>query len=120
MRGGWQLEVFDSGPSEGTAVVLSQLEQVVIYVDLTTMTETRRVNLPTDLQSFRLGKNDNDGSVVVAFADPLDGLTKANDTTTTQYLNNTVPFLATGFRLSTDGTQIYWGNRGSFTITPNQ
>jgi hypothetical protein len=56
----------------------------------------------------------------VAFADPLDGVTKAYDMDTADYLNSTVPFLATGFKTSSDGTQIYWGNRKNFKITPNQ
>jgi hypothetical protein len=122
--GGWQLQVFDAaGPSQGTAALLASYEKAVIFVDLATMTETKRVALTGAAVPFRLSKNDADGSVVVALADPTAGLTRfvrvAPDGTTTA-LKSTVPFLATGFAVSADGTKLYCGNRGQFKIVANQ
>ena len=130
---GWQLLVFNSGPLQGTAVLISQYDQVLVYVNLTTMTEIRRVDLTAPfknanpplpvLQSFRIGKDEADGSVVVAFADPVNGKTAlytvdANGNMAP--LTATEPWLATGLQESADGTQIYWGNRSSFAIAPKQ
>lgn len=131
MQGGWQLQVFNSGPSQGIAVLLSQFDQILVYVNLTTMKETQRVDLAAalknaglpDLQSFRLAKDEGDGSVAVAFADPLNDRTVAaavNSGGILTPLKTTEPFLATGFRESTDGTNLYWGNRKKFVITPKQ
>ena len=130
---GWQLQVFNSGPLAGTAVLLSQVDNLLVYVNLATMTEIRRVDLTApfkdanppqpELQSFRLGKDKVDGSVVVAFADSVNGKTvlyNVDQNGNMSKLNATTPFLATGLQESSDGTQIYWGNRSTFTITPKQ
>lgn len=130
---GWQLQVFNTGPLAGTAVILSQYDQVLVYVNLATMTEIRRVDLTQPfknanpplpvLQSFRIGKDEADGSVVVAFADPVNGKTvlyNVDQNGNMSPLGATEPFLATGLQESADGTQIYWGNRSSFAITPKQ
>ena len=132
-RGGWQLQVFNNGPRAGTAVLLSQFDQVLVYVDLATMTETKRVNLTASftnanpplpiLQSFRLGKDEADGSVVVAFADSVNGKTilynVAADGTMSK-LNASASFLAVALQESSDGTKIYWGNHNQFAIAPKQ
>jgi Cep192 domain 4 len=116
---GWQLQVFNGG----TAVILSQYDKLLVYIDLATMKELKRVNLPTALQPFRIGKNESDGSVVVLFADPLNGRTVASvvkSDGTVKPLETTQPFLSTGFQISTDGGNAYWGNREVGVITPNQ
>ncbi|MGH9774012.1 MAG: hypothetical protein ACRD50_03585 [Candidatus Acidiferrales bacterium] len=120
-QGGWQLQMFDSGPSQGNAAVLAQADNTVVFVNLATMTETKRAKLQG--VTFRMGKNEADGSVVVALADTADGLTKfvkvAPDGTVTP-LTSAVPFLATGFQVSTDGTQLFCANRGVFQIVANR
>ncbi len=126
---GWQLQVFNSGPAAGTAVLLSQYDQVLVYVNLANMTEIRRVDLTQAftganpplpiLQSFRIGKDEADGSIVVAFADPMNGQTVLYNVDANgkiSPLTDTAPFLATGIQESPDGTQIYWGNRDQFAV----
>jgi len=130
---GWQLQVLNTGPLAGTAVILSQFDKLLVYVSLSTMTEIRRVDLTapfknanppqTPLEAFGIGKDEADGSIVVAFADPVNGKTvlynvDVNGNMT--LLGATEPFLATGLQESADGSQIYWGNRSSFAITPKQ
>jgi hypothetical protein len=84
------------------------------------MAEVNRVTLSGI--PFRIGKNETDGSIVVALADPVDMLTKfvnvaANGTVT--LLSSTVSFLSTGFQVSPDGTKLYCANRGTFQEVPN-
>jgi HYDIN/CFA65/VesB-like, Ig-like domain len=133
LLGGWQLVIFNGGPAAGTAVLLSNYDQVLVYVNLATMTEIRRVDLTQPfknanpplplLQSFRIAKGEADGSVLVAFADPQNGKTvlytvDANGNMAP--LTATVPFLATGLQLSPDGTTVFAGNRQTEANVPKQ
>jgi Cep192 domain 4 len=120
--GGWQLQVFEGGPSGGTAVLLSQYDQVLVYVDLATMVELRRGRLPNTTQSFRLAKKESDGSVAVAFADSPNGQTTLSvvdmGSNTVNPIKTTVPFLATGLQFC--GNNLCLGNRSAFAIVPKQ
>jgi hypothetical protein len=123
--GGWQLATFNSGPEIGTAEVLSSYDNSVTSVSLSPVAVTKQASLTgvTPGTAFRMAGNLTDGSVGVAIADPKDALTKfvkVSPSGTVTALTNTVPFLATGFSLSADGTKIYVANRTQSAIIANQ
>lgn len=132
-KGGWQLAAFDSGPQAGKVAVLDQTGQILVWVDLTTAQEVRRVSLgmvcgPGPLpcgqlavNPFRITADNVNGNIIVALADTDAGLTRfakvASDGTVTLF-NATVDFLTTGLGVSADGTKLYVSNRDQFR-TPN-
>jgi len=65
--GGWQLAVFSSGPAAGTAAVLSQADDVVVFVNLLTGHEIRRVTLSGS--AIRIAADSAHGNLIVAIAD---------------------------------------------------
>lgn len=115
--GGWQLDVFKSGPAVNTAAVLSQTvlspqrDRKVVFVDISSGTELRRVQL--DGVPFRIAANNATGELIVAYADVGDGKTHfkkiAVATGEATNLSITTPegVLATGLAVSTDGTKVY-------------
>lgn len=121
-QGGWQLSVSDSGPAQGTAALLAQYDKAVVFVDLNTALETRRVAL--DGVPFRIAVDNVHGTVIVALADVSAGLTRFVKvdivTGAVTPLNSTVDFLATGFGVSADGSSLYVANRDQFRILPNE
>lgn len=118
--GGSQLAVFGSGPQSGKAVVLHQTDKILVWVDVAVAQELRRVAL--NGSPFRLAADNANGSAIVAFADTEAGLTRfvkvAPDGTVVN-LSATVDFLATGFAVSADGTNLYVSNRDKFRILAN-
>jgi hypothetical protein len=114
--GGWQLDVFKSGPAANTAAVLSQtvigqFDRKVVFVDIASGTELRRVQL--DGNPFRIAVNNATGELIVAYADVSDGKTHfkkiAVATGEVSDLSITTPegILATGLAVSADGAKVY-------------
>lgn len=120
--GGWQLAVFNSGPAAGTAALLSQADNVVVFVNLSTGVEIRRVTLSGF--AIRIAPDEADGSLIVATANPALRLTSfqkidiASGTIST--LQTTSPLLATGLGVSPDGTELFVGMRSQYQVLPNQ
>ena len=130
--GGWQLDVFKSGPAANTAAVLSQtvigqFDRKVVFVDIASGTELRRVQL--DGNPFRIAANNATGELIVAYADVSDGKTHfkkiAVSTGEVTNLSMTTPegILATGLAVSTDGANVYAAGynpsgQPTFTILP--
>lgn len=119
-EGGWQLAVFDSGPAAGIAAVLSQKDKTLIFVDLTVGQELRRVTLMGN--PFRIAVDNVNGRLVVANADLNARLTRFDsiDPTTgaVSRLNSTSGYLAVGFAVSSDGTQLFVGMRDKVVMLP--
>jgi len=109
-EGGWQLDVFKSGSAANTAAVLFQKDNEVVFVDITSGTELRRVHL--DGVPFRIAANNATGELIVAFS-ASDGKTHfkkiAVATGEVSDLSMTTPegILATGLAVSTDGAKVY-------------
>jgi hypothetical protein len=120
--GGWQVVVFGSGPASGTAAFLSQFDRTLVFVDLSSMTELRRVTLQG--APFRIAADETHGTVIVVFADVNAGLTrfaKVNvASATVTNLNSTSSLLTTGLAVSTDGSSIYGAMRGQLSVAANQ
>jgi hypothetical protein len=130
--GGWQLDVFKSGSAANTAAVLSQtvigqFDRVIVFVDIASGTELRRVQL--DGNPFRIAANNATGELIVAYADTSDGKTHfkkiAVSTGEVTNLSMTTPegVLATGLAVSSDGTKVYAAGynpsgQPTFTILP--
>lgn len=117
-QGGWQLAAFDSRPATGTAALLAQADRTLVFVNLATAQELRRVQLSGI--PFRLAVDNGHGNAIVALADRAAGLTRfvkvnASNGTVTP-LDSTANLLATGFAVSPDGTQLYAANRNQFRI----
>lgn len=120
--GGWQLAVFHSGPAAGIAAVLSQADNVVVFVNLSTGQEIRRVSVNNP--AIRIAPDDADGSLVVATADTSSRLTRFQSidvaSGTVSNLQTTSDLLATGLGVSSDGTQLFVGMRLKYEVLPNQ
>jgi hypothetical protein len=120
--GGWQLAAFDSGQASGTAALLSQADGILVFVDLNTMTELRRVTLQGI--PLRIAPDAAHGAVIVAFADVNAGLTRfakvdvATATVTT--LNSASSLMAVGLAVSADGASIYAAMRDQLAVLTNQ
>jgi len=122
MNGGWQLVAFGSGIASGTAAFLSQFDQVLVFVDLSTMTELRRVALQAI--PLRIAGDETHGAVIVAFADVNSGLTQFATvdvaTGTVRKLGATSPLLTVGLLVSADGTTIHGAMRDQASVLNNQ
>jgi DNA-binding beta-propeller fold protein YncE len=121
-KGGTQVSVFRSGSQAGTAALLANADNLVVFFNLSTAQETRRVSVAGN--PFRIAPDDVNGKLIVAIFDVTTGGTKfvslnPADGSATD-LAATVPFLATWVAVSADGTKIYAGNRDQFRILQNQ
>ena len=120
--GGWQLAVFNSGPAAGTAAVLSQADDVVVFVNLSSGQEIRRVFLSG--AAIRIAADNAHGTLVVAIADPINRQTTfqiiSPSTGTITTLQATSPLLATGLGVSKDGSQLFLGMRQQYALMPNK
>jgi hypothetical protein len=121
-EGGWQLAIFSSGPAAGIAAVLSQNDQVVAFVDLASGTELRDLTLAGG--AFRIGVDNPDGLLVVAWADTQNRLTRFEQidaqTGVVTQLQAVSPELAAGFGISYDGTTIYVGTDLQVQMVPRK
>jgi len=127
--GGWQLVVFDVSPfpfpvfpAAGTAAVLSQADGIVVFVNLTTGQEIRRVTL--NGLPIRIAPDNYHGALIVAVADTFAHLTRFQKidvvTGTVSTLQTTSTLLVTGLGVSSDGTQLIVGMRSERQVLPNQ
>jgi hypothetical protein len=113
--GGWQLAAFNSGPAVGTGAFLAQPDKQLVIFDIATMKETKRVDLRAilgdGLSPIRIAADETHGSILVAIADPVAGLSRFISvdakTGTATNLSVTSNLLAVGFGVSPDGTQMY-------------
>jgi hypothetical protein len=62
--------VYNAGAAAGTAAVFSSLDNVIVFVNLTTMTETRRVSVPPSANSraVQIAADEAGANVVIVFA----------------------------------------------------
>lgn len=120
--GGWQLAVFNSGPAAGTAAVLSQADDVVVFVNLSTGQEIRRVTLSG--LAIRIAPDDTHGTLIVAVADTdnrqttFQSVNPSTGADTT--LQATTPLLVTGLGVSEDGSNLFVGMRLQYAVIPNK
>jgi hypothetical protein len=120
--GGWQLAVFNSGPAAGTAAVLSQADDVVVFVNLANGQEIRRVSL--NGMAIRIAPDNTHGTLIIAFADPdnrqttFQSVNPSTGADTT--LQATSPLLATGLGVSQDGSNLFVGMRLQYAVIPNK
>ena len=104
--GGWQLAVFETGPMAGTAVVLAEGDQVLSFVDLSTMTHQEAGLKPFlgefhyPLYPLRIALNESIGTTLVSAADPTIGVSRLVSvnpkTETLSFLRPTSRLLAVG------------------------
>jgi len=120
--GGWQLALFNSGPADNTAAVLSQADDVVVFVNLTTGKEIRRVTLSGS--AIRIAADNAHGSLMVAIADTDHRQTTFESinvsTGVISTLQATSPLLVTGLGVSEDGSNLFVGMRLQYAVIPNQ
>jgi len=115
--GGWQLAVFGSGPAAGLAALLHQYDKLVVFVDLATGQEIRRVQL--EGIPFRIAANNVSGQLVVAKADTAEKKTrfeKINLAGEITPLTNTSDLLCVGLGISRDGAKLYCAMRDQFQV----
>jgi hypothetical protein len=121
VNGGWQVVAFSSGLASGTAAFLSQFDRTLVFIDLNSMTELRRVTLQGI--PFRIAPDETHGAVIVALADVNAGLTRYAKvdvaSATVINLNSTSSLLTTGLVVSTDGSSIYGAMRGELAVVTN-
>ncbi|MFZ0306035.1 MAG: hypothetical protein WAL75_25340 [Terracidiphilus sp.] len=120
--GGWQLAVFNSGPAAGTAAVLSQADDVVVFVNLSTGQEIRRVTLSGS--PIRIATDSTHGNLIVAVADTDHRQTTFQSigvsTGAVETLQATSPLLVTGLGVSQDGSNLFVGMRLQYAVIPNK
>ena len=120
--GGWHVVVFDSGPASGTAAALSTADNLLLFVDTSTMTITKSVTLPG--VPFRIAVDKTHGKLIVAFADPVNVRTtfaSVDPTTgTVTPLTTTSDLLAVGFQVSPDGKSLYACMRDKCEVLANK
>jgi hypothetical protein len=116
--GVWRLVVFRSGPAVNTGALMSEVDGLLIFFDLTSMTELRRVAL-TGGPAVNLAADETHGTVIVAKADKTLLRVDVATATPTPLVSQT-PFPAMGLIVSQDGTKIFAGRRGQLAVLPNQ
>jgi hypothetical protein len=129
-NGGWYLVRFASGPAAGTIALLSAYDDVVVFVNASTMTEINRVplNLPSQPASgtaFRMAADETNGRAVVAIAN-------VGAATSTTFLAVTPTgvvtplaavakeIIAVGLGISSDGSKLYACMRDECQALTNQ
>ncbi len=116
------LAVFRSGSQLGVAAVLDPAGKTIVFVDLRTGQEIRRVAFDGD--ALRIAADNTNGKVVIAFYDHVASVTRfgsidpsnggVNNLTTTA---DNVPIALT---VSPDGTKTNSGNRSAVVVVNNQ
>lgn len=121
VTGGWQLVTLDSGALAGTAAVLSQFDRLLVFVDLNTIAELRRVTLQG--LPFRIAADATHAAVIVAFADVAAGLTRFATvdpaTGSLTALTSTSTLLTTGLTVSADGASLQGAMRSRLVVLAN-
>lgn len=129
-NGGWYLVRFATGPAAGMMAFLSAYDNTLVFVNASTMTETKRVtlNLPTQPASgtsFRIAADETNGRVIVALAN-------VGASTSTSFLSVTPAgviapltttaqnIIAVGLGVSSDGSRVYACMRDQCVVVPNQ
>lgn len=119
-RGGWHIAAFGAGPAVGKVAVFAQEDKILVLVDLNSQPaiELRRIQL--NGAPFRIAARESDGSVIVARADAIAGVTRFDKvdvaTGVVTPLQATTNFLGTGLAVSSDGTKLLVANRRQFAI----
>ncbi len=122
--GGWHVGVFDSGPAAGTVAVLSTADNLLTFLNTSTMAITKQVTLPGI--PFRIAVDKTNGKLIVAFVDQTNVRTSfaAVDPTTgaSTTLTSVTPagLLAVGLQVSADGKSIYACQRTQCVVLANQ
>ena len=102
--------------------MLSQADDVVVFVNLSSGQEIRRVFLSG--AAIRIAADNAHGTLVVAIADPINRQTTfqiiSPSTGTITTLQATSPLLATGLGVSKDGSQLFLGMRQQYALMPNK
>ena len=116
--GVWRLVVFRSGPAAQTGALLSEVEGLVIFFDVNSMKELRRVTL-TGIPVVNMAADETHGTVIVAKADKK--FVRVDVATGTQTpLVSQSPFPAMGLIVSPDGTKLFAARRGQLVVLSNQ
>ena len=122
--GGWQVNVLDSGPATGNVAMLSTADQLLTFVNTSTISVTKQVTL-TGIP-FRMAKDLTHGTVIIAFVDQANVRTTFASvnvaTGAVTQLTSVTPagLLAVGLAVSADGTKIYACQRAQCVVLPNQ
>ncbi len=130
LMGGWEVVVFEKGPAANTVALLSNYDKLLVFVDASTMQETKRVTLTGN--PFRIAKDETNGKLVVASADltdpanPKTSFTAVDPSASVQEaqsvtaLTSTSLNLAVGFAVSSDGKYLYSCQRAACDVQPNK
>ena len=116
-KGGWYLARFETGPAAGTVALLSAFDNIVVFVNASTMTEIKSVplNLPSQPASgsaFRLAADETNGRAIVAIANvgaatstTFVAVTPAGTVTPLTAVAQNI--IAVGLGVSADGSNLY-------------
>jgi hypothetical protein len=125
-KGGWPLVSFKTGSLAGTAALLSAYDNVVVFVNVSTMTEVSRIQLPTGSGvPFRIVADPVNGRAIVAFAN----VGAATSTTFVAITPTGKPqllaavaqnVLAVGCAVSADGSKLYACQRDTCLALDNK
>jgi hypothetical protein len=116
--GMWRLVVFRSGPAQGAGALLSEADNLLIFFDISSMTELRRVTLP-GAAAVNLAADQTHGAVIVPRVDKTF-LRVDVATATPAALTAQSPFPAMGLAVSSEGTKLFVGRRGQLVVLANQ
>jgi len=109
-------------PAAGTAAVLSQADDVVVFVNLSTGHEIRRVTLSR--QAIRIAPDNAHGALIVAIADTYNRQTTFQKVDPSTGADTTLqaisPLIATGLAVSQDGSNLFVGMRLQYAVIPNK
>ncbi|MDP9049821.1 MAG: hypothetical protein M3O31_03730 [Acidobacteriota bacterium] len=123
IAGGWQLTGFTKGPAAGIAAYLSTRDNKLLLVNATTMSF---VGSPITLPGFPwwIASDETNGKFIVASIDTVHQTTTFASVNPTSGLVTpilgTAPFVATGVRVSPDGTTIIAVQGRLKAFIPNQ
>ena len=128
-NGGWYLTRFETGPAAGTVALLSAYDKTIVFVNASTMTETKRVILSPAVYGsgtpFRIAADETNGRVVVALANvgaatstSFLAVTPAGVVTPLAAVAQNI--IAVGLGVSSDGTKIYACMRDQCAALQNQ
>ncbi len=126
VAGGWQVVVFDSGPDAGLVAVLSTPDDLLVFVNASTMQVAGSLTLSGI--PFRIAADQTDGTVIVAYANPQSATTTYSSVNpgsegtnpVNTPLTSTDTLLSVGLQVSADGTSIYSGQRNQLDLRSNQ
>lgn len=126
VAGGWQVVAFDSGPAEGLVAILSTPDDLLVFVNASTMQVAGSLKLSGI--PFRIAADQADGTVIVAYANPQSATTTYSSVNpgsegtnpVNTPLTSTDTLLSVGLQVSADGTSIYSGQRNQLDLRSNQ